>query len=362
MSDDRLPRHHYHFLMVRAALGVLVFAIAGASSECFAQPTATLDLSWEAPPSCPQRADVEKELRQLLGEFANDRQQQIIHAKGVVVPKGEQFELTLQIVEGDSSGRRVIVSDHCSNLDRAAAVVLGLLIRRRQGLIAESSSNATISSAANSTNQSETAPPSLVASITQTGRKREPLPRDADEGTRETWRSFLLRPNLAADLWTLPEANFGIGLAAGLHYSHWQLALSGMWWRTQSTDSSEGSPFAASFQRQSIEAYACRGWSFGVFEVAPCVLLVLDHISARASGDRLSSQTQSAFPVSVGIGALSYWHTGRWGSVVVGATGRLMTSRPEFMVEDLIGTVGTERVHRLPWGTIVTTVGYEWIF
>jgi hypothetical protein len=268
-----------------------------------------------------------------------------MHVSGVVVSKEGRFELTLLITEGESTGQRVISSDDCHNLDRAAAVVLGLLIRQRQGLAANDSNRDTHNEPVTPTNQ--------------TAQDSAPAPPKTATKTPNPWRPFLRVPNLVADFWTLPKVNVGIGLAIGLYHAPWRWSLSGTLWQSQSKDSANSLSYRTRFRHQSIEAWTCRGWSSSNFEVTPCVLLALDHVSARASGNQLNSETQGALPISVGTGALGYWHLGHSASLVLGATGRVMTSRPEFVVE---GLVGTERVYRLPLGTVVATAACEWVF
>lgn len=345
------PRSCNRCSSVRRHIGVaFALGLGMLSSNSLAQPSTLLELSWEAPPHCPQRVDVERQLRLLLGDAARNVQQPTVRARGVVVPKDERFELTLLITEGNSTGQRVIASDDCSNLDRAAAIVLGLLLRQRQGLVTGSASQDATGSVVT--------PPS-VPPLGAPGEEKPAAAPDAETAPKRTWRPFLRLPVLAVDVWTLPKANLGIGLAVGLRHAHWQGSIAGMLWKQQTKEDSSGLAYEATFRRQSLEAWTCRGWSSRGFEAAPCLMLALDHLSARASGDRLKAQQREAFPISVGTGLVGYWHLGQWGSLVVGATGRVMTSRPEFLVK---GLIDNEQAHRLPWATVVGTIAYECIF
>src|SRR6188768_879446 len=81
----------------------------------------SVDLTWDAPPECPQEAAVRQSLRSLVGEDIWHRPTHL-NATGRIERAGERYRLTLSVRDGADVKERKIDSDSCTDLGGAAAV------------------------------------------------------------------------------------------------------------------------------------------------------------------------------------------------------------------------------------------------
>ena len=100
---------------------------------CLAQPGEPVELTWEAPQNCSQLSEVQQQLRVLVGTSSNELTSPL-RAHGTIEPLGKRYRLTLVIERSTTRGMRVIESDDCHSLGKAAAVVLGLLVQKERAL------------------------------------------------------------------------------------------------------------------------------------------------------------------------------------------------------------------------------------
>jgi hypothetical protein len=107
-----------------AALFALVLGLL-LTTPAMAEPQ--LELSWSAPPNCPQETAVRQKLRAIWGESQPKTQR--LRADGVIVRVGHRFRLTLTLLDASADRSRSIDADSCADLAGAAAVTLGLLLR-----------------------------------------------------------------------------------------------------------------------------------------------------------------------------------------------------------------------------------------
>ena len=288
--------------MTQAALGalaatwLLVWASAAAADE---RPNFELD--WESPSICPQQAEVDSQLRLLLGVPPESVLPSRLRAKGVVEPIGERFQLTLSIQVAQTQRSRVIASDECRSLGKAAAVVLGLLIRKERDLGRELTHTDLSDDFGAAGKQNES---SLTGSKTPQPLHTDPAPpvvaQTPDEQPKRQWHLLVRGPSTTLDLWTLPNKSVGFGLAVGLVYRQWRVFASTTLWLSQERTTTSRETYQAGFKRNSAELSGCRGWRSGTFEIAPCLTTAVDLVSARASSARLAASEQRAAIVSVG--------------------------------------------------------------
>ncbi len=93
--------------------------------------------------------------------------------------------------------------------------------------------------------------------------------------------------------------------------------------------------YGAHFGGVSGELSICRGWQFSGFELAPCVLLSLDDVSARGTGVGIASTNPRTAWVSVGAGFQGLWSFHRSAALVLGVNGKVATSKPRFVSESV---------------------------
>jgi hypothetical protein len=304
------------------------------------------ELDWQGPPNCPEQSAVTAQVRAILGAAPGATLPRGMHAKGVIEPIEERYQLTLTVRVGAAERSRVIVSDDCGSLGKAAAVVLSLLIRRANESGTELSE---IDLGGVFEPLPELSPP--------TGSKVPPPP--VVERQERDWQWLLWAPTLGVDYLMLPKVGFGIGAAAGVTRGAWRGFVTGMWWPEQRVAGGGVEPYEASFKRTSIEAWGCHGWRRGVFEVAPCGLAAIDLVNASASGDRFTTSPHRIPIVSFGTGFIGFLHLGRNFRLFCSTTGRISVYRTDFVVDAMMESVNA---HVVPWGTLMTSMGTELVF
>lgn len=349
----------------RGLSGALLFAMTiGGPVPCdAAQEPYPLELTWDAPQSCPQLDEVEEQIRTLVSGLTDGHWQSSMRARGTIVGSGPRFELTLVIQQGQSSGRRVIASDDCDSLGKAAAVVLGLLIRKER--LGRDLSEREISGETEQPTQSGAAA-SAAASPAPSVRPEPPQAKQSSplavSTTTPTEISslILVAPNLVLDVGTLPGTGYGAGLGAGIAAERWRVFVTGNQWLSQSTRPFAEQLFQATFRRRSADVTGCFVWSLHrVFDAGPCAQFAVDLLSAEASGGRLLSNSETSVLFSVGAGLGAFWHFTPSTAIAFTAMGRLATRRPTFVLETPFGADG---VYTVPSVSAGASLGLVWIF
>ncbi len=101
----------------------VALAVTSAAPGAVAQPA--LELEWQAPPDCPERADVLREAERLL---ANTTVRSSLRASGKIEPSAGRFVLELSTELGETRGFRRLEASSCGDLLEPAAVVIALAI------------------------------------------------------------------------------------------------------------------------------------------------------------------------------------------------------------------------------------------
>jgi hypothetical protein len=346
-------------LRIRVFIGAAwALILSCATVQCLANQEPLVELTWEAPANCPQQSEVQEQIQSLVSGLQPEQRQTSLRVRGAIELSGEQFELTLLIQQGHLTGKRVIASDDCRSLGKAAAVVIGLLLRKERKLDRQLSAGDMNDGGELSAGANE--PSSDVTKIAGSNARGSSVPTH-DETSGTQWRPFIVAPNLSMDFGTLPNPGLGIGLGVGLGVRSWRALVSGEFWPSQTKPLSQGlgKSSKATFYRKSAELLACHGWLWHPFELAPCVQLAFDRVAAQAAGDRIMPMSQVADLVSVGGGVGGFWHLGHRASLFLMAMGRVATRRPTFVVQ---GPFEADAVHTIPPAALVTSFGCMWIF
>jgi hypothetical protein len=86
---------------------------------------------WEAPPECPRRSVVLRQLADVLG-FGNAADAETVlargRARGSIQRDGERWVLELEVRDETGLKRRRLESEQCTDLGHAAALALALLL------------------------------------------------------------------------------------------------------------------------------------------------------------------------------------------------------------------------------------------
>lgn len=374
----------------RALLACAACASLFASRTALAEAPGPVDLRWDAPARCPSQRWVIDRVRALAGSTsdAHGPIRADAHVEGPRAGKG--YRLTLVVHYGQTTGTRVITSSSCEDLAGAAAVAISLLLGESAagtpapataapgpstGGGAGAASTAGTAPAANTgaaanpgaavnanTNEYTRSPP--AASTANAADHVEPAAAPKPGHTDRTpsaspprrWHIDVRAPALLVDAGSLPHAGFGFGGGASLQYDAFRVALGGAVWLSQSVTSADGpSPAGADFDRWSLDVAGCRAWRAGFVEVAPCVSLSFDDVSARGNGPQVSPLSAQTSWVSLGPEVLGSLRLTDYAALVLGVSARWATSQPRFVVG------GLGELYQVAPITAEALLGCDWI-
>jgi len=363
-------------------LGLAVSLAAGA-----ARAEDDLELTWEAPPGCPSAALVRQRLGALAGGDARLAGAHV-HAEGRIEQADGGYRLTLIVHDGARVGKRTVESVSCLDLGRAAAVALGLFLQNAADGVETTSGTETApardepgtrtetsaTNAATAGTASERPPAPAASSATarpQERARREPAPaaqspsseaaasraeEDAARRGRRRWRVLVRLPFASLDLGPLPKPSGALGAALGVRYDAWRVLLGGRLFAAQTLAPAGTQEASVRLRRFALAATVCRGFRARALELAPCVAVGAEPLSAAGHGQNLQAQRTRATTVVLSGGVEADWYLVDWmalaGSVALG----LETTRPRFFA-DVPGGDRTLLPVEFSLG-----IGPEWIF
>ena len=338
-------------------IGWLVFSFAGIAG---AQTQPLLDLHWEAPPDCPGQAAVYERIRTLAGP--TPEQDGRLRADASVLRIGDRFHLKLVLRSGNLVGERSIESDSCDALAGAAAVALVLLLSSPEPLGELELSGAALpgtestggasdpgSPSPNTTRKPESPPPARPAAT-------DDATTPADPDSADRLRVLVHAPMVTLDFGPLPRPSGGAAAAAGLRLQGWHFLVGVQVSLPQNVPAEDFPGYGARIWRAAAEGWFCHGFRGSRLELAPCLLVAAERITASGQSDYIFSSSGSATWFSAGAGVLGRWYGLDFLAVVVGVGGRIEGSRPELEIRGL-GTVA-----QLGPGAVTIRVGTEWIW
>jgi hypothetical protein len=335
---------------MRHVVALACLASALTTPAVMAQELAGPELSWEAPVGCPQLAEVRARIDAIAGSTV--KRETRLQAQARVTKEDGRFHLKLVVREGELSGERNITSDSCGDLAGATAVALGLMLRSATPLSESALSGADAPDAASKTEPAEPAPRAAQKSTEAAVEPKNPAP-----STPHPWRALVRAPVLVADFGPLPDPNVGFALGAGARYEEWRFLLTGQVWLNQTVHGGADLPdYGARVRRQTATLTLGRAFRLGRFELAPCLALALERITARGSGDGVvvsDAQTLWLAGGAVFQGSLAMSKTL---ALFADVGARVEMSRPVIAIEGL----GDVRQLR-PIG-LTSAVGLEWSF
>jgi hypothetical protein len=285
-----------------------------------------------------------------------------LKADATVVRDGDRFHLKLVLRSGELVGERSIESDSCEALAGAAAVALVLLLNSPEPLGEQELGGSPTSNAGGSesietpgspareaTGQPVPAPPARPA----TDDDAETLARtDSTAGLQV----LVQAPLVTLDFGPLPRPSGGVAAATGLRFDEWHFLIGVQVSLPQTVPAEDFPGYGAQVWRATAESWICRGWRSARLEVAPCLLLAVERITATGHGQYLRSSSSTAIWFSGGAGVLGRWYGLDSLALVVGAGGRIEASRPQIEIRGLGG------VHQLGPAGVTVRIGSEWIW
>ena len=286
-----------------------------------------------------------------------------LSAEGRITPANGRFYLTLLVRDGRDVRKRAIASDSCADLAGAAAITLALLLGIEVNTAGsppqEAPPKAGASGAGGQSGSNERR--SEDRGVRSDARGEESAERDpgrtASSAPRR-WNLLLRAPILVADVGPLPNPSAGAGLGVGVRYDSWRLLLTGHVYLGQTVHATDaGGEFGAGadLHRMTGQLSLCHGWRSSAFEIAPCLGLALEHVTAQGFGQGVSPESQRALWAAPSAGAVAHWYPLKSLAFFAGVTGYLELSRPRLVIE------GLGEVQQLSPVAAGAVIGVEWI-
>ncbi|MEI9936199.1 MAG: hypothetical protein WDO69_03140 [Pseudomonadota bacterium] len=302
-------------------------------------------------------------IRRLTGSTSSTAP--LLQAEGrITQTDSAHFHLKLVTRSGSLVGERNLDDSSCENLAGAAAVCLALLMRSEEPLREADLGGQPVAGAAIGSEQ----PSTLAAAESErqpenksSSDSGKPKPSLADSevyastASERRWQLLVELPLAALSFGPLPKPSGGLAFAAGVSYENWRLLLAGSAWLRQNVATEQSLGYGAEVDRMTGTLKACRALRHSAFEIAPCLVLSLEHISARGTGADITSLSEQATWLGVGAGAQGRLDLASWLSVLVGVDAQIETARP------LISIDGVGKLGQLGPAAFTLTIGPEWI-
>jgi hypothetical protein len=161
-------------------------------------------------------------------------------------------------------------------------------------------------------------------------------------------------PRLTLDTGVMPTWAYGIGGGVDARLGPWRIALAGLVWLPQTNDAQARGAFGGTYRRYSGELAGCYAWTGGALEIAPCLALRLEVMTARGSGPQVVDTNGHGIWLAAGLGLRARWSIWPWTALFVRPGVDLATVRPSYT----IGDVGS--VYRPSLVSFGLDLGVEW--
>jgi len=336
-------------------------------SPALAEQETGLSLSYQAPPDCPSQAAVEAQISSLLAApVEQDAPLRSIRADALIVERNERFQLELELHDGALLDRRQFEGATCEEVAGAAAVAIALLMRPNEAASGAQPSGAAAGASTGLGGAQTQAAASTVrapaaadagspeAAAGTAGEQDEQPARDDD--SERAFHFLLLAPSVGVGFGLLPQPSVGLGAGLGIEPGPWRFVLSGFWHPELGFPIAEVAGGALEVRRQTVSALGCRWLLRGSFELAPCLSLSLQVLTARATGEAITSDQVGTVWLALGPTALGRVRLGKVLALTANLGVEIETARPLLIIEGL-GTVEQVGPLELNLG-----LGLEWIF
>jgi hypothetical protein len=269
---------------VARALALLPFALLAGTRPARAQsePDARVELTWSAPAGCPSQGDVEADVARRLGRpLAGNGA--LLRALAEVEAADQGFRLVLATELAGESGTRVLSAQRCEELASAASVIIALL--------ADPHADAT---------PAPPAPPPPPppppepedARPTAEADDEEDAPEDGEREDEEEPDApsapivvrVSVRPELVADLGSMPSLAVGPGLSLGLRLDRTAIELSGSY--LPPNHLTAGDRELGAIELWSAALGVCHAISYGGgTAISPCLRVEYGRMAGEGAGD-----------------------------------------------------------------------------
>ncbi|HYQ01903.1 MAG TPA: hypothetical protein VER96_24690 [Polyangiaceae bacterium] len=366
------------------------------SARADAQTAAPIELKWTALDGCPSEATVLARVHKIAGTTRATANTLRADAS-VTQPSDGLFRLRLEIHYGNLAAVRNIEGKSCKDLAGAAAVALALLLSSEEPLSerdlaggpltttqpgssttaaaagAGTSGGATASNTQSDNQDASQNKPSAASQNKPTAQTTEPTGSTSSSsvvsGPPRRWRVLLVAPLGSLGVGPTSPVSAGLGGGVGFSFDRWRFLAEGRLWAAQHETSSSGYDYDVKLKRLTATARGCRAFGGTRFELAPCALISVQHLTAIGGGRSIVSSTDTATWAAVGVGARSRFLVTPWLGLVAALDGEVEFSRPEVSVslppvdahDPAPKPIPVSVAHLAPVAATLT-LGVEWIF
>lgn len=291
-----------------------VFCLGGPAFPA-ENPPGTLTFTWNAPETCPSRAQVQAELTRLLGGTIPMAPGDDLEVRASV-EHGRVWSVVLATRRaGRAEGRRSLEAPSCQSLAEATALIVALMI--------DPDAVAAHSKEARPEPAPVTPPPSVVV-----------VPESPGATT------FLVSIHTQTRLGTLPGVDVGLGLGAGIVGRRWMLVVRGTYGlrRDQVANLSTEPDAGGRFNILTGALSGCFDLIQGRFAFGPCALAEAGWVSAKGYGAD-AGYSKSAPWVALGAGGFLSLMLGRHLEAALNLDVLVPLWRPSYVFAGTSGSV-----------------------
>jgi hypothetical protein len=333
-------------------LFLLALARGPASLEA-ADPTAALELSWQAPQGCPDALAVRERVATLLASVdARGTPRSLRVGVTITTQAREGVRLRLEIAQGESVDARELVGADCREVTEAAALIVAMTLEPSvlDTLGASEPEPATVPEpepAAEEPSREPSADPIEPTVVTPPAR----APSPASEPARSLPIGVGAEVEGGVGFGPLPRASGVLAAAVGVRGRWFRVDATGAYWTPRRSEAREPGVRA---QVWSVGARACGVPRAGRVEVPLCAGVVAGLMHARGLGSDLEAQRVSSPWAAVIASATAVVRVLPWLGVRVGAEGHVAFARPAFHTDP-----SRTQVHRAGLGGVALRAGLE---
>jgi len=260
-----------------ATIALLTFHPAESAAEAPSDPFA---LTWQAPESCPERAELRRQVETFLGQSLEVRRTQQLKIDALVQEDASAgFVATVSVATPTAGYERRIDHQDCARLTEAAALVIALAIDPER--VRAQQAEAAPENEADAPVRATAAPPAPASSPAPAASEAQPAPAPrAATAAAATAPLAPTEPNPVLiyagargllDVGTLPRAGFGVGAIFGVGVGSFRLELSGAYWLPVDESVPGHAPAKVEIRLATGGLLGCYVWAPGAWDLATCV-------------------------------------------------------------------------------------------
>ena len=337
LVNDRFrpgPLHEYArgFAMAAAVLGAVL--LAGAGTALAAEPL-PIELDWEDPETCPKNDDIQRDVRQLLGDGTIPDAVPLTVAKVSIQQSPDGFfEVRVRTTSGGDVRERELRVETCHDARQFVAFLLAFLIdpRTQQQAPAESPPATSASAPTSTAPPTSTSSPAIAPPPAASPARRDAAPPPVRAERQPSWTASAL---IGVDLGVLPSASVGGELRAGLLFSSWSVEVRAAAWLPRSAESASVADAGGDFTLLDVGALGCLRLEPGqALSVRTCAGPALLSLWGKGYGVTAPAEEHANFGAAAAEATLLVAIAART-SLRLGVGGLVPFRRPTFAIHEV---------------------------